>query len=37
MNNKTKKVAKEDALQLGLNTFAEANLKQKYLDLISHI
>jgi len=37
MNNTTKKVAKEDALQLGLNTFAEANLKQKYLDLISHI
>jgi hypothetical protein len=28
---------KDSALQIGLNNFAEVNLKDKYLDLIAHM
>ena len=37
MNNKDKREMKDSALQIGLNHFAKNNLKDKYLDLISHI
>lgn len=37
MDNKDKREMKDSALQIGLNHFAKNNLKDKYLDLISHI
>ena len=37
INNKDKREMKDSALQIGLNHFAKNNLKDKYLDLISHI
>jgi glycosyltransferase involved in cell wall biosynthesis len=37
MNNKDKREMKDSALQIGLNNFAEVNLKDKYLDLIAHM
>jgi hypothetical protein len=37
MNNKDKREMKDSALQIGLNNFAEVNLKDKYLNLIAHI
>jgi glycosyltransferase involved in cell wall biosynthesis len=37
INNKDKREMKDSALQIGLNNFAEVNLKDKYLNLIAHI